>query len=310
MKIEEKEQYSEQQLPNPRMVGQQFDTEEMEAISPWKNTMKQLRKNRFAVIGLVIIVFFILLGLFAPLLTSYTFQEQQLGDRLQPPSEEHWLGTDHLGRDIFTRIAYGARVSLQVGFFAVTGALLFGTLLGMIAGYFGRWIDMVISRIFDILLAFPSILLAIAIVAILGASLENALIAIAIINIPIFGRLVRSRVISLREEEYIMAAKAQGMKNGRIILHHILPNSVAPIIVQATLGFGTAILEAAALGFLGLGVQPPTPEWGQMLADARDFIQLAPWTLLAPGISIMLVVLGFNLIGDGLRDALDPKMKN
>lgn len=198
----------------------------------------------------------------------------------------------------------------MVGFFAVTGALVFGTLLGVIAGYYGRWIDMLISRIFDILLAFPSILLAIAIVAILGASLQNALIAIAIINIPIFGRLVRSRVISLREEEYVMAAKAQGMKHGRIISKHILPNSIAPIIVQSTLGFGTAILEAAALGFLGLGAQPPTPEWGQMLADSRDFIQLAPWTVIVPGIAIVLVVLGFNLIGDGLRDALDPKMKN
>ncbi|OZU88747.1 peptide ABC transporter permease [Virgibacillus indicus] len=310
MEIKEKDKQSEQQLPNPAKAGQQFDTDEIEAISPWKDTLKQLRKNRFAIAGLVIIVFFIILGILAPLVTSYTYDEQSLVDRLLPPSAEHWLGTDHLGRDIFTRIAYGARVSLQVGFFAVTGALVFGTLLGIIAGYFGRWVDMVISRIFDILLAFPSILLAIAIVAILGASLQNALIAIAVINIPIFGRLVRSKVISLREEEYIMAAKAQGMKNGRIIFRHILPNSVAPIIVQATLGFGTAILEAAALGFLGLGVQPPTPEWGQMLADSRDFIQIAPWTLIIPGVSIMLVVLGFNLIGDGLRDALDPKMKN
>ncbi|MFA1819168.1 nickel transporter permease [Virgibacillus oceani] len=287
-----------------------MDSEEIEAISPWKDSIKQLRKNRFAMVGIIIILFFIILGLVAPLLTPYTYEEQNLVNRLSPPSSEHWMGTDDLGRDIFTRIAYGARVSLQVGFFAVTGALIFGTLLGIIAGYFGRWIDMIISRIFDILLAFPSILLAIAIVAILGPSLENALIAIAIINIPIFGRLVRSRVISLREEEYIMAAKAQGMKNGRIIFHHILPNSIAPIIVQSTLGFGTAILEAAALGFLGLGAQPPTPEWGQMLASSREFIQLAPWTLIMPGVSIMLVVLGFNLIGDGLRDALDPKMKN
>ncbi|HLR74562.1 MAG TPA: ABC transporter permease [Virgibacillus sp.] len=286
------------------------DDEDIEATSPLKDSFNELRKNRFALAGLVIIIFFILLGIFAPLLTSYGYEEQQLVNRLQAPSSEHWLGTDDVGRDIFSRIAYGARISLQVGFFAVTGALVFGTILGIIAGYFGRWVDMLISRTFDILLAFPSILLAIAIVAILGPSLENALIAIAIVNVPIFGRLVRSRVISLREEEYIMAAKAQGMKNGRIIFHHILPNSLAPIIVQATLGFGTAILEAAALGFLGLGAQAPLPEWGKMLADARDFIQLAPWTLIAPGISIMLVVLGFNLIGDGLRDALDPRMKN
>lgn len=286
------------------------DDEDIEATSPLKDSFNELRKNRFALAGLVIIIFFILLGIFAPLITSYGYEEQQLVNRLQAPSSEYWLGTDDVGRDIFSRIAYGARISLQVGFFAVTGALLFGTMLGIIAGYFGRWVDMIISRIFDILLAFPSILLAIAIVAILGPSLQNALIAIAIVNVPIFGRLVRSRVISLREEEYIMAARAQGMKNGRIIFHHILPNSLAPIIVQATLGFGTAILEAAALGFLGLGAQAPLPEWGKMLAEARDFIQLAPWTLIAPGISIMLVVLGFNLIGDGLRDALDPRMKN
>lgn len=311
MKLDEKKQKdTEQQIANPVKAGQQIDTDEIEAISPWRDSLKQLRKNRFAMVGIIIILFFVILGLVAPLLTPYTYEEQDLVNRLHPPSSEHWMGTDDLGRDIFTRIAYGARVSLQVGFFAVTGALIFGTLLGIIAGYFGRWVDMIISRIFDILLAFPSILLAIAIVAILGPSLENALIAIAVINIPIFGRLVRSRVISLREEEYIMAAKAQGMKSGRIIFHHILPNSIAPIIVQSTLGFGTAILEAAALGFLGLGAQPPTPEWGQMLASSREFIQLAPWTLIMPGISIMLVVLGFNLIGDGLRDALDPKMKN
>ncbi|WP_244513675.1 ABC transporter permease [Oceanobacillus limi] len=282
----------------------------MEVVSPWRDSLRQLKKNRFALAGLVIILFFILLGVLAPLITDYAYDDTDPVNRLQPPSSEHWLGTDDIGRDIFTRIAYGARISLQVGFFAVTGALVFGTILGIVAGYYGRWVDMLISRIFDILLAFPSILLAIAIVAILGASLENALIAIAIINIPIFGRLVRSKVISLREEEFIMAARAQGMKNGRIILHHILPNSVAPIIVQATLGFGTAILEAAALGFLGLGAQPPDPEWGAMLASSRAFIQLAPWTLIVPGVCIMLVVLGFNLVGDGLRDSLDPKMKN
>lgn len=282
----------------------------MEASSPWKVAFNELRRNRFAMIGFAIIVFFILFGLFAPLFTPYDYAEQFLVDRLSKPSADYWFGTDDVGRDIFTRIAYGARISILVGLLAVSGALLFGTVLGIIAGYFGRWIDMIISRIFDIMLAFPSILLAIAVVAILGASLQNALIAIAIVNIPIFGRLVRSKVISLREEEFIMAARAQGMKNSRIIFHHVLPNSLAPIIVQSTLGFGTAILDAAALGFLGLGAQAPMAEWGKMLAESRDFIQLAPWTLLAPGLSIMLVVLGFNLIGDGLRDALDPRMKN
>ncbi|TSJ65392.1 ABC transporter permease [Allobacillus salarius] len=306
----EEKQDTQQAVANPPNKRHQMNSEEIEETTPLKETLQQLRKNRMAITGFLIIVFFLILGIFAPVLTPYGFEDQDPVNRLLTPSAEHWLGTDNLGRDIFTRIAYGARISLYVGFFAVIGALIFGTLLGIFAGYFGRWIDMLISRIFDILLAFPSILLAIAVVAILGSSLENALIAIAIINIPIFGRLVRSKVISLREEEYVLAAKAQGMKNGRIIWYHILPNSLAPIIVQATLGFGTAILEAAALGFLGLGAQPPTPEWGKMLADSRDFLQLAPWTLIFPGVSIMLVVLGFNLIGDGLRDALDPKMKS
>ncbi|MGP4072532.1 ABC transporter permease [Piscibacillus sp. B03] len=295
---------------HPNKEGYSYDSDEIAAISPWKDALKRLRKNRLSMAGLFIIIFFILVGIFAPILTSHGIDDQNLVNRLQPPSSDYWFGTDDRGRDIFTRIAYGARISLMVGFVAVTGAMIFGSLLGIIAGYFGKWVDMIISRIFDIMLAFPSILLAIAIVAILGPSLQNALIAISIINIPIFGRLVRSRVLSLREEEFVMAAKAQGLKNGRIIFHHILPNSLAPIIVQATLGFGTAILEAAALGFLGLGAQPPTPEWGYMLQNARGFIQLAPWTLIFPGISIMLVVLGFNLIGDGLRDALDPKMKS
>lgn len=293
-------------MPKTPIPEQPDDT----VISPWREAFWQLKKNKLAVFGAFIIIFFVLVAIIAPFIAPYGYDELHAGERLTGPSTQNWFGTDDLGRDIFTRIVYGARISLFVGFFSVTGALVMGTLLGVIAGFFGRWVDLLISRIFDVLLAFPSILLAIAIVAILGPSLQNALLAIAIINIPIFGRLVRSRVLSIREEEYILAAKALGMKNSRILFHHILPNSVAPIIVQATLSFGSAILEAAALGFLGLGAQPPTPEWGKMLSDARQYIQTAPWTVLFPGLSIMLVVLGFNLLGDGLRDALDPKMKN
>lgn len=293
-------------MPKTPIPEQPHDT----VISPWREAFWQLKKNKLAVFGAFIIIFFVLVAIIAPFIAPYGYDQLHAGERLTGPSAQNWFGTDDLGRDIFTRIVYGARISLFVGFFSVTGALVMGTLLGVIAGFFGRWVDLLISRIFDVLLAFPSILLAIAIVAILGPSLQNALLAIAIINIPIFGRLVRSRVLSIREEEYILAAKALGMKNSRILFHHILPNSVAPIIVQATLSFGSAILEAAALGFLGLGAQPPTPEWGKMLSDARQYIQTAPWTVLFPGLSIMLVVLGFNLLGDGLRDALDPKMKN
>lgn len=251
-----------------------------------------------------------LIALLAPFIAPYGFKEQELVNRLKAPSADHWFGTDDLGRDMFTRILYGARISLWVGFFSVIGSIVVGTFLGILAGFYGKWIDMLISRMFDILLAFPSILLAIAIVAILGPSLQNALYAIAIVNIPTYGRLVRAKVLSLKSEEYITAARAIGMTNNRILLTHILPNSLTPIIVQGTLGIATAIIEAAALGFLGLGAQPPDPEWGKMLSDSRQFIQKAPWTVIFPGLSIMLTVLGFNLVGDGLRDVLDPRMKN
>ncbi|MFK3961630.1 nickel transporter permease [Guptibacillus hwajinpoensis] len=282
---------------------------EEEVLSPWREAWKGFRRNKLAMVGMGIVLFFILLAIFAGVIAPEGINEQKLGERLQSPSASHWFGTDDFGRDILSRIIYGARISLWVGFFAVLGSAAVGSLLGMVAGYYGKLVDTIISRIFDIMLAFPSILLAIAVVAVLGPSLRNALIAIAIINIPNFGRLVRSRVLSVKQEEYVMAARAVGMKDSRIIFHHVLPNSLAPIIVQGTLAIATAILEAAALSFLGLGAQAPQPEWGKMLADSRSYIIQAPWTVFFPGLAIMLTVLGFNLLGDGLRDALDPKMK-
>jgi peptide/nickel transport system permease protein len=281
-----------------------------ETVSPWKEAWKSFIKNKIALAGFCIVLFFVILAIAAPVIAPQGINEQDLSKRLQAPSSDHWLGTDDFGRDILSRIIHGARISLWVGFFAVIGSAVVGSLLGIVAGYYGRWVDTIISRIFDIMLAFPSILLAIAVVAALGPSLRNALIAIAIINIPNFGRLIRSRVLSVKQEEYVMAAKAIGMKDSRILFSHVLPNSMAPIIVQGTLAIATAIIEAAALGFLGLGAQAPTPEWGKMLADARMFMLQAPWTMIFPGLAIMLTVLGFNLMGDGLRDALDPKMKN
>ena len=277
---------------------------------PWKEALQSFGKNKLAVAGLGIVVFFIIIAILAPVISPYSYKEQVLSDRMLAPSSEHWFGTDDFGRDIFSRILYGSRISLWVGFFSVLGSVVFGTMLGIVAGYYGRWVDAIISRIFDIMLAFPSILLAIAVVAILGPSLKNALIAIAVINIPNFGRLVRSKVLSVKQEEYIMAARAVGMRDTRILISHILPNSISPVIVQATLAIATAIIEAAALGFLGMGAQAPTPEWGKMLADSKNYVTQAPWTLFFPGIAIMLTVLGFNLMGDGLRDILDPKMKN
>ncbi|MEH7125039.1 ABC transporter permease [Bacillus sp. JJ1773] len=282
---------------------------EEKLIPPWKEAWLSFCKNRLALVGLGIVIFFVILAIIAPYIAPYSFRDQVIAERMQAPSSKHWFGTDDFGRDIFSRVLYGARISLWVGFFSVLGSVFFGTILGIIAGYYGRWVDAIISRIFDIMLAFPSILLAIAVVSILGPSLQNALIAIAVINIPNFGRLVRSKVLSVKQDEYIMAARAVGMKDTRILFRHILPNSISPVIVQATLAIATAIIEAAALGFLGMGALAPTPEWGKMLADSKNYITQAPWTLIFPGLAIMLTVLGFNLMGDGLRDALDPKMK-
>ena len=281
-----------------------------QAVGPWKEAWRNFKKNKSAVVGLYIVSFFVLLAVIGPFIAPQGSNDQNLIARLQPPSSEFWFGTDDLGRDIFSRLLHGAKISLTIGLTAVLISAVAGSFLGIIAGYYGRFIDTIISRIFDIMLAFPSILLAIAIVSILGPSLRNALIAIAIINIPTFGRLIRSRVLSIKEEEYIHAAKAIGMKNSRILWSHILPNSMTPIIVQGTLAIATAIIEAAALGFLGLGAEPSVPEWGKMLADSRMFLLNAPWAMVFPGVAIMLTVIGFNLMGDGLRDAFDPKMKS
>lgn len=277
---------------------------------PWHDGWRSFKKNKIALIGAGLVLFFVIIALIGPLLAPAGMNDQQLANKLLPPSANNWFGTDDLGRDVFSRVIYGARISLMVGFFSVIASVIVGSTLGIIAGYYGKWIDTIISRFFDIMLAFPSILLAIAIVSVLGPSLQNALIAIAIINVPTFGRLIRSKVLSLKEEEYITAAKAIGMRDTRILFSHILPNAMTPVIVQGTLAVASAIIEAAALGFLGLGAQSPQAEWGKMLADARSFFMTAPWTMVFPGLAIMLVVLGFNLMGDGLRDAFDPKMKN
>jgi peptide/nickel transport system permease protein len=277
--------------------------------SPWREGWRRLKKQKAAMVGGGIIVVFIIVGLLAPLIAPYNPNVQDLQNHLQFPSAQHWLGTDESGRDELSRILYGARISLTIGFFSVIASLIIGALLGLLAGFFGKWVDMIISRIFDVMLGFPSILLAIAIVAILGPGLFNALLAVAIINIPSYGRLIRSKVLSVKQEEYIVAARAQGMTRTRMLFRHVLPNSWTPLIVQGTLGIGTAILEAAALGFLGLGAQPPQAEWGKMLSDSKDYMTNAPWIVVAPGLAIALSVLGFNLFGDGLRDALDPKTK-
>ena len=286
------------------------DAVQNRAAGPWREGWRSFKKSKISLIGAGIVLFFIVLAVFGPAIAPQGINDQDFTKKLLAPSSQYWFGTDDFGRDIFSRVVHGARISLWVGLFSVVLSVIVGSVLGIVAGYYGKWIDTIISRIFDIMLAFPSILLAIAVVAVLGPSLQNALIAIAIINVPNFGRLIRSKVLSVKEEEYIVAAKAIGMRDIRILFSHILPNSMTPIIVQGTLAIATAIIEAAALGFLGLGAQAPAPEWGKMLADARIYLLKAPWTMIFPGLAIMLTVLGFNLMGDGLRDALDPKMKS
>jgi len=287
-----------------------------ETRHPFFDQLEKLFRNKTGLAGLVIITIFVFLAIFAPLLSPHDPVENSLYDQLKPPmweeggSKTNILGTDDLGRDMLSRLIYGARVSLMVGLVSVGIAAFFGTFLGAIAGYFRGWLDNVIMRIMDIILAFPGILLAIVIVAYLGPGLKNAMMAIGIIAIPRFARIVRASVLEENEKDYVMAARAVGVRDRRIIFNAILPNCLAPIIVQASLGFGSAILDAAGLSFLGLGAQPPIPEWGAMIAMGRSMILRAWWVMTLPGLAILLGVLGFNLLGDGLRDALDPRLRD
>ncbi len=277
---------------------------------------RQFKKNKSALVGLYIVVILIICAIFAPFISTHDPLIQELSDRLIPPmwetggSIKHILGTDDFGRDLFSRVIYGARISLVIGIISVGIALFFGTLMGAIAGYFGGLIDIIIMRIVDIMLSIPAILLAIVIVAILGPDLFNAMIAIGIVAIPTFARITRGSVLAEKNKEYVIASRINGSSSFRLIFLVILPNCATPIIVQATMGFASAVLEAAGLSFLGLGAQPPTPEWGAMLADSLQFITTASWMIVYPGIAIFLTVMGFNLVGDGLMDVLDPKMKD
>ena len=272
--------------------------------------MKDLLRNRSATLGLALVALIVIVALIGPALAPYNPLIPSPLDRLKGPSSAHFFGTDSLGRDILSRVIYGSRISLAIGLISVTISLVPGTLLGLLAGYFGGKLDSLIMRLMDVLLAFPAILLAIFITAILGPSLPNTMIAVGIVYIPHYARIVRSSVLSLREQLFIQAIGHLGGSHGRIIRGHILPNSLPPIIVYATLGMGTAVLQAGALGFLGLGAQPPQPEWGAMLSEGRQYIQLAPHVAAFPGAAILFLVLGFNLFGDGLRDALDPSLRS
>jgi peptide/nickel transport system permease protein len=269
----------------------------------------RLRRNPAALVGLTIVLVLLVAAIFAPLIAPADPLAQNLAAGAQPPSWHHLFGTDKLGRDMFSRILYGARISIRIGFVAVGLAISAGSAIGLIAGYAGGKIDAVLMSAMDLMLAFPSIILAIAITTLLGPSINNLMIAVGIVYIPQYARLCRSSVLAVKDVEFVEAARALGAFAPRIVLRHVLPNVLAPLLVQATLGIATAELEAAGLSYLGLGARPPTPEWGAMLNDARDYWLSAPWALIFPGSAITLVVLGFNLLGDGLRDALDVKLR-
>lgn len=295
-----------------------------QAEAPWRKNIRRLFRQRSAIIGMIILLIIVLAAVFAPLLTTYGPVEDLIGapgheavGKREAPCihllgcdeslPQHIMGLDGNQRDVYSRVLYAARISLRVGFVVVGVATIIGTLLGSLAGYTGGWLDNVVMRLMDVLLAFPSLLLAIAIAFVLGRGLTNTMLAVAIVSIPAYARVVRSTVISAREMDYVQASDAIGATHARILFQQILPNVISPLIVLGTLGIGTAIIDAAALSFLGLGAQPPTPEWGAMLGSERNQLFSAPHLVLFPGIAITLTVLAFNLLGDGLRDALDPR---
>ncbi len=277
--------------------------------SQWRDVWRRLRKNRMAMFGLCVLILLVFLAIFADVVAPYGYDDQNYSQMLELPSWQHIMGTDNYGRDIFSRIVYGTRISLLIGFISLAISTVVGSILGACAGYFGGASDTIIMRGSDILMAIPRTVLAIAIATTLGPGLVNAMIAVAIGTIPSFTRVVRASTLTVKDQEYVEAARAIGASNFHVIKKYVFPNVLAPIIVQATLGVGTAILLAASLSFLGIGISPPTPEWGSMLSAARSYMRDYWHMVLFPGLAIMITVLALNLFGDGLRDALDPKLK-
>ena len=278
-------------------------------LSPGRRAMLRLVRRRGAMLGLAIVLFFIVIAVFAPLIAPYDPVQTSWTAVRKAPSAAYWFGTDELGRDVLSRVIWGSRASLMAGLVSVCISMALGVPIGLLAGYMGGWVDGLISRFTDAMLAVPFLILAIALAAFLGPSLTNAMVAIGVSAMPVFIRLTRAQVLSVKVEDYVEAARAVGNPHWRIALRHILPNTLPPLIVQATLTIATAIIAEASLSFLGLGQQPPAPSWGSMLNTAKDYIDNAPWMAIWPGLSIFLLVLSFNLLGDGLRDALDPRHK-
>jgi peptide/nickel transport system permease protein len=308
-------EYAESTHSQPREASDQapgfaLAESRVQGRSPTREALRRLRRDRMAVGGIIFLLLVALVSILAPVLAPHDPIETNLAQRLAPiGTPGYLLGADELGRDILSRLIWGGRISLLIGFSAVMVAMMLGVMVGLLAGYFGGWVDTLVMRLIDILMAFPAILLAITIVASLGPGLRNAMLAVAIVGIPYYARIVRGNVLSLREQEFIQAARVIGAPNVRIMLRHVFPNTLAPLIVAATLDVGWFIMAAAGLSFLGLGAQPPTAEWGVMLSTGRQFIRNAPHLSILPGTAIFLVVLALNFLGDGLRDALDPRLR-
>ncbi|MGY1642892.1 ABC transporter permease [Geodermatophilus sp. SYSU D00703] len=275
----------------------------------WRETLGLLARNPTAAVAATVLLLIVLMAVFDEALAPSAANEIDVEDRLQPPSPEHPFGTDDLGRDILSRVILGAAVSLRVGFLAVAIALVVGSLIGLLAGFYGRWVDDVLMRFMDVLFAFPAVLLAIAVLAVRGPGSGNTALAIGIVYVPIFARVTRASVLGVREEVYVRASRSVGASDFRLLTRHVLPNAAPPIIVQTSISLAFAVLAEAALSFLGLGTQPPNPSWGLMLAEGRGFIDIAWWLAFFPGMAIFVTVLCFNLLGDGLRDVLDPRQR-
>jgi peptide/nickel transport system permease protein len=285
--------------------------EEIKKIGPWMQMWKRLRRNKLAVFGLVVFTIILLMAIFADLIVDFDMQviKQNASIRLSPPNSEHWFGTDHFGRDIFARIVYGARSSLTIGITVTLVCLVIGGFIGSVAAYYGGRLDSIVMRTMDTIMSIPPILLALAVVAALGQNLQNLIIAMIVAQVSSFTRIVRSSIMSVVGFEYVEAAKACGTRDSRIILKHIIPNAIGPIIVQSTMSIARTIITAAGLSFIGMGIQPPFPEWGSMLAEGKQYMRYTPYLVVFPGSFIVLTALSLNVLGDGLRDALDPKLK-
>lgn len=294
------------------MSQQELKIKKYKKKSQIQEVLKRMKKNRSAMVGLALLCILVLFAIFADIITNYEAMaiHQNMSERLQTPNWGHWFGTDAFGRDVFARIIHGIRVSLMIGLLTTGVSIIIGCMLGAIAGYYGGLLDSIIMRIIDTILCIPPILLALAIVASLGPGIFNLIIAMTVSSVPGFTRVIRSAVLLVVGQEFVEAAKASGTRDLRIILRHILPNAMGPIIVQGTMAVGMMIINTASLSFLGMGIQPPRPEWGAMLAESKEYIRHAPYLVIIPGLTIVLTALSLNLLGDGLRDALDPRLKD